>query len=58
MKVVHLILFLALMPVACGHLPEIRTVDNSTAVGRTAGCADIFPRANGSWSTPSRSSRP
>ena len=47
MKVVHLILFLALMPVACGHLPEIRTVDNSTAVGRTAGCADIFPR--GQW---------
>lgn len=47
MKTVRLILFMVLMPVACGHLPEIRTVDDSTAAGRIAGCADIFPR--GQW---------
>ncbi len=47
MKTVPLILFLVLMPVACAHLPEIHTVDNSTAAGRTAGCANIFPR--GQW---------
>ena len=47
MKIVRLILFLVLMPVACSHLPEIRTVDNITTTGHTAGCADIFPR--GQW---------
>ena len=47
MKIVRFILLMVLMPVACGHLPEIRTVDDSTAAGRTAGCADIFPR--GQW---------
>ena len=47
MKIVRLMLFMVLMPVACGHLPEIRTVDDSTTAGRTAACADIFPR--GQW---------
>lgn len=47
MKIVPLILFLVLMPVACAHLPEIRTVDNNAAAGRTAECTDIFPR--GQW---------
>jgi hypothetical protein len=47
MKTVRFILLMVLMPAACGHLPEIRTVDDSTAASRTAGCADIFPR--GQW---------
>jgi hypothetical protein len=47
MRIVRLLLFMVFMPVACSHLPEIRTVDDSTAAGRTAGCTDIFPR--GQW---------
>lgn len=47
MRIVCLILFTVLMPVACSHLPEIRTMEESAAAGRTARCSDIFP--HGQW---------
>ncbi|MDY0282369.1 MAG: hypothetical protein RBR35_17620 [Salinivirgaceae bacterium] len=47
MKIVFVILFMVLLHVACSHLPEIRTLEESSAAGRTAGCGDIF--LHGQW---------
>jgi hypothetical protein len=47
MKIASLILFMALMPVACSHLPEIRALKDSSTASRTAACSAIFPQ--GQW---------
>jgi len=47
MKIVRLMLFMVLLLVACTHLPEIRTREDSTAAGRIAACGAIFP--HGQW---------
>jgi hypothetical protein len=47
MKIASLILLMALMPVACGHLPEIRALEDSSTASRTAACSAIFPQ--GQW---------
>lgn len=47
MKRLRPILFVALLVLACAHLPEIREADQNTTHQRTAACLDIFPR--GEW---------
>jgi hypothetical protein len=47
MKIASLILFMALMPVACSHLPEIHALKDSSTASRTAACSAIFPQ--GQW---------
>lgn len=50
MKIPRLTLFMmlaVLMLAACAHLPEIRTMEESTAASRIAACGAIFP--HGRW---------
>jgi hypothetical protein len=47
MKIAHLMLFLALVPAACAHLPEIRGMEGGSTTERIAACGAIFPQ--GKW---------
>lgn len=47
MKGVSLILVMALMPMACSHLPEIRAPEDGSAAWLTASCGAVFPQ--GQW---------
>ena len=47
MKIMRLTCLMLLMLAACAHLPEIRTIENSTTAAQVARCRAIFPQ--GKW---------